>query len=74
MPEFYGAKVTIDLLELGNTLDEAITEVNKFLDWCDKASSKEGFTYETTDYEITVDTKSAVQWSNDHVQEEEQDV
>jgi len=74
MPEFYGAKVTIDLIELGNTLDEAVKEVNKFLDWCDKASSNEGFTYETTDYEITVDTKSAVQWSNDHVQEEEQDV
>lgn len=66
----YGAKVTIELLNLGNTTDEAIAKVNEFLDWCDKASSKEGFTYETTDYEITIDVNAAAQWTDDHVQEE----
>lgn len=48
----YGAKVTIDLIDLGNTTEEAAVNVNKFLDWCDEASSVQGFVYETTDYEI----------------------
>ena len=68
----YGAKVTIELLDLGNTVDEAIKKVNEFLDWCDKDSAHQGYTYETTDYEIIVDTKQAVKWYNDHILEEEQ--
>ena len=48
----YGAKVTIELINLGNTKEDAAINVNKFLDWCDEASSIQGFTYETTDYEI----------------------
>ena len=67
----YGAKVTIELLDLGNTVDEAITKVNEFLDWCDKDSAHQGYTYETTDYEIIVDTKHEVKWYNDHILEEE---
>ena len=67
----YGAKVTIDLIDLGNNLDEAIENVNAFLDWCDKASSKQEFVYETTDYEINVDTPNAVDWYNQQVQENE---
>lgn len=66
----YGAKVIIELVELGDDLNDAIKKVNKFLDWCDKESSPE-FTYETTDYEITVDTKQAVDWYREHVIEEE---
>lgn len=68
----YGAKVSIELLDLGNTVDEAITKVNEFLDWCDINSAHQGYTYETTDYEITVDTKQAVKWYNEHVLEEEE--
>ena len=48
----HGAKVTINLIELGNTTEEAVVNVNKFLDWCDEASTVLGFVYETTDYEI----------------------
>ena len=66
----YGAKVTIELLQLGNTLDDAVENVNKFLDWCDKESTKEGYTYETTDFEITVDTKQAMMWYEEHIIEE----
>lgn len=68
----YGAKVTIELINLGNTKEDAAINVNKFLDWCDEASSIQGFTYETTDYEITVDTKQAMEWYDDHIQEEEE--
>ncbi len=67
----YGAKVTIELLNLGDTMPEAITKVNEFLDWCDIDSQHQGFIYETTDYEITVDTKQAVEWYKEHIQEEE---
>ena len=67
----YGAKVNIDLIELGDNLDEAIENVNAFLDWCDKASSEQEFVYETTDYEINVDTPKALDWYYQHVQEEE---
>ena len=66
----YGAKVTIELLQLGNTLDDAVENVNKFLDWCDKESTKKGYTYETTDFEITVDTKQAMMWYEEHIIEE----
>ena len=48
----YGAKVIIDLIDLGNSTQEAVINVNKFLDWCDEASTIRGFVYETTDYEI----------------------
>lgn len=67
----YRAKVIIELIELGNTSDEAVKNVNAFLDWCDEASSSQGFTYETTDYEITIDVNKASEWTDDHVQEEE---
>ena len=68
----YGANVTIELLNLGNTTDEAITKVNEFLDWCDIDSKHQGYKYETTSYEITVDTKKAIEWYNEHIQEEEE--
>ena len=48
----HGAKITINLIELGNTTEEAVVNVNKFLDKCDEATSGLGFVYETTDYEI----------------------
>lgn len=67
----YGARVFIDLVELGNDLNDAIKKVNEFLDWCDKESTHQGFVYETTDYEITVDTNQAVEWYNEHIIEEE---
>ena len=67
----YGAKVTIELIDLGNNMFDTIKEVNAFLDWCDKESTHQGFVYETTDYEITVDTNKAIEWYNEHIQEEE---
>ena len=67
----YGAKITIDLLELGNNLNDANKKVNDFLNWCDKESTHQGFVYETTDYEITVNTNQAINWYNDHIIEEE---
>ena len=46
------AKVTLDLIEAGDTTEEAVAKVNKFLDWCDEASSVQGFVYESADYDI----------------------
>tara|TARA_R100000458_G_scaffold19400_1_gene17052 strand:- start:264 stop:470 length:207 start_codon:yes stop_codon:yes gene_type:complete len=67
----YGAKVFIELIDLGNNIDDAIKKVNAFLDWCDETSSQTDFVYETTDYEITVDTQQAIEWYNEHILEEE---
>ena len=70
--KMYGSKVTIDLINLGDDLNDAIKNVNTFLDWLDKASSTQTeFVYETTDYEINVDTPKALDWYYLHVQEDE---